>query len=169
MRGKTFLLSLLCLGLFLFACGREPAETEDPAETEEGFAVSVEIDAGRVCGVQLDYCLSRRLMGGQLVSAAPGPAEPLGREEVVLLFSRRDLGEDVSLAEETFGAFFSVILEDGEKVPLPSLWEWSPVWGGRYRFTLSGAGEEGFYLTAEEGETDYAVTSWADLPVELLP
>lgn len=120
-----------------------------------------------VYGIQIEYLIDRVRIGGMEASYDPEKTHPFERNEKIYC----GIPEKMVLeGAETipFGMLAYVTVEDQRSVPVKFMWEWTAEYNSEYIFILGGSEQEG-YTVASVG-TDFActVTSWDELPDELL-
>lgn len=147
--------------LFLSVCGCGDKNTERTTD------VVISLESDGVYGIVIEYSIDRTRLGGQMVSTDPEMSKPLPKVEHTIKFAEQGFGEPYTLDSEKFGILVFVVLETGEEIPLPYLWEWNAAYGEQYHFTLSGNNENRYTLTPTD-DIDYTTTPWDELPNEFL-
>lgn len=120
-----------------------------------------------VYGIQVEYLVDRVRIGGMEASNDSEMTKPFERNEKIYC----GIPEKMVLeGAETipFGMLVYVTVEDQRSVPVKFMWEWTAEYSKEYTFTLSGFQKSGYTITRTGSDFSCTMTSWDELPSELL-
>ena len=120
-----------------------------------------------VYGIHIEYLVDRVRIGGMEASNNPEMTEPFERNEKIYC----GIPEKMVLeGAETipFGMLVYVTVEDQRSVPVKFMWEWTAEYNSEYIFILGGSEKEGYTISNLGSGFACTVTSWDELPAELL-
>lgn len=120
-----------------------------------------------VYGLQIEYLVDRVRIGGIGASRDSDMTVPFERSEKIYCGIPEEM---VSEGAETipFGMLVYVIVEDQRSVPVKFMWEWTAEYNSEYIFILGGSEKEGYTISNSGSGFACTVTSWDELPAELL-
>lgn len=159
------ILSVLLIAILTFTlCACNQQQTNSENEVKISF---VNNSGDDIYAIQIEYLVDRQRIGVISASADPDMTKPLGKNEKIYFGV-----PELSVAEEDsdipFGMLVYIFLEDGHSVPIKYMWEWTAEYKTEYTFEVSGAEETTFSITKVGNNFDCTVTSWDDLPKELI-
>lgn len=152
-----------------FSANEESQNTFETDEADEDMiSAVVEIDSDSVCAVIFSYCVDRKVLGAINIAHDSQTSQPFYRGEKCypdfedyFFITCPDFPDN-----GVFGMTVSVVLRDGEIIPIEYLYEWNAEYGKTYYFTLSGSKRSEFVFYPVEDEFIYTITPFEDLPAE---
>lgn len=161
---KRILAALLIAILAFSLCACNPQQTHNENEVKISF---VNNSGDDIYGIQIEYLVDRQRIGGISASADPDMTKPFGKNEKIY-FGVPELFVAEGNSDIPFGMLVYIFLEDGHSVPIKFMWEWTAEYNTEYTFEVSGTEETTFSITKVGNNFDCTVTSWDDLPKELI-
>ncbi len=120
-----------------------------------------------VYGMHIEYLIDRVRIGGMEASNDPEMTQPFERNEKIYC----GIPEKMVLeGAETipFGMLVYITVEDQRSVPVKFMWEWTAEYNLEYIFILGGSEKEGYTISNSGSGFACTVSSWDELPDELL-
>ncbi len=120
-----------------------------------------------VYGIQIEYLIDRVRIGGIGASRDSDMTVPFERNEKIYC----GIPEKMVLeGAETipFGMLVYVTVEDQHSVPVKFMCEWTAEYNSEYIFILGGSEKDGYTITRTGRDFSCTMTSWDELPSELL-
>ncbi len=150
---------------FFIVFGLCGCQQNNPKENTKYTTIVMTIDCSDdIYGIGFEYCMNRKMLGGQVLQSDPEMRLPLENKDFYICFDERGFSSPEQLQNGTFGIIVYLVLENNIEIPMEYLYEWSAEFGREYRFTLSGNLEGGFSFTPVASDTQYTVT-----PIDALP
>ncbi len=154
MKKTSFVGMLMLLSVLLSAC-----RISSTVQTMQQMKIIIHIESDAVYSVGMEYCMDRRLLGGQECMGNPSRTQPLSENEVISFeFTEMELASAENFGSGMFGFGLQIASADGEYVPLGVFWEWNAQYGEEYDFVLTGSRKSGFYLEPADASAAYTQT-----------
>lgn len=131
----------------VFAEFNDPGQTARTPNSQSVMSVVVKADCYTAYGIEFEYLLGNRLLGGKGMQPADGSRLRHG-EELTFTFTEEDFPDPDLLSSEEFGIRFEVIGKNDVRTQtdVPVL-KWNAERGGEYRFVLRENGNGGYSVT----------------------